>query len=610
MTQSISRNTLTLRSSGLDIRTMAEMLEADFSKEQIKKILDSFDNLFSDYNVVTSTKILSTAIPEMTRKYTSVKKSELAQHLAILLSSQDCVTAYMNLMPLKALDIFRLVFRNIYVSIKACKDIFGRDIATKKKGWGYSYYNAPMEVDPLFSILKCETIGSWSTTVDYLIMPQSIRKAVGFYLRPEPLIVETFDEYTPGKNESLYDTQATIEPLYPLMHTLYINGILEMGKTKVTATTIKRISKQISFVEFFPDSDNKSEKILAATLATSLFCLCATNSLSGRKAIPNPPQEVARNIVKFIRNSTEKAIYFFAGIILNKVYQTMFSSAAMSMFMKSYLDTIKELAADKWLMMEGIENTMRNSDQFPEILMLVNPLQTGSYSVCNDYTGKYLAPFNIIQQLSVPMIHLITAALASLGILEVVYGDPSSGAASPFGSIKALKLTNLGKYAFEAAKEFTSSIAEAGPMFEFDSDRLLMRTLGENNPYEGIIKEYLSPVGDHRFTITPDTFLEGCSDVGDIERKTANFKNLVGDLPPVWDAFLDNLKRKCRNISNAKESFYILTVNPDDDELISLISSDQELRKYTVCAEGYILLVRIGYMEDFIRRMKHFGYLV
>ncbi len=610
MKQSISKNTLTLRSSGSDIQSLAEMIEADFSKEQLKQILESFDPLFHDFNVVTSTMILSTAIPEYTRKYNSVKKAEYARYLAILLSSQDLITAYMDRLPPKAVDIFRSVYHNIYLSLRAAKDIFGRDIATRKKGWGYSYYNAPIEMEPLFSMLRCQAVGSWGSVVDYIVMPSSIRKALRVFMGQRQLSVDTFEDLTPGKDESLYDTTAFVEPLYPVMHTQYISGILEMGKTKVTATTLKRISKQVSFKEFFPDSDNKTERTLASTLATSLYCLYSANSTVGRKAIPEPPQDAARNIVRFLLNYTDKATYFFAGLILNKVYQTMFSSAAMTLFMKNYIETVRDLAADKWLMADGMENTMRNSDSYPDLLMVINPLQTGNYSVCNEYTGKYLAPFNIIQQFTVPLIHHITAALAALGLLEIIYGDPLDSAASPLGSIKALRLTNLGRYAFEITREYTSSIAEAGPMFEFDTERLLMRTLGDKNPYEGIIKDYLTPVGDHRFTITPDKFLEGCTDVRDIERKATNFRNLVGELPPVWNLFLADLKRKAGSITKTPESFYIFNVNPDDSELVSLISTDPVLRDLTICAEGYILLVRLSRIDKFRDRMMQLGYLV
>ena len=606
-----TKQTLTLRSRGSDIQEMAELLEADFSKEQLKKILESLSVLFSSYNIVTSTRILSEYIPEVIRKFTTTKKSDLALSAAIMMASEEFMAVYLNMLPMKVIDVYRLVYNNIYVSFRSAKDIFGRDIGTRKKGWGYSYNSAPMELETAFSLLKSETLGSWSSAVDYVVMPRASRKAMGHYLHPAEHPVVSVATYPLGAGEKIYSTQPIMEPLYPVLHTLYINGTLEMGKTKVTATTIKRISRQVVITEFFPDEKDKNFKNLAATLATSLFCLNASNSLTGRKLVPDSPQKVARNIVSYIRNSSEEILNFFSGLLLSKTYQTIFNHRNFSTLLKTYFTTVSTLACDKWLLGESIENALRNSPDYPDLFLIINPMQSVNYSINNNWTGKYIAPFSIIPQFTVPLIQLLTGALAALGLVELVYTDEPDNAASPLAGIKAVKLTDLGKYALGVTDEYDSTITREGPLFEFDSERLLMRAIGDNNPYEGILRNYLVPVGEHRFKATPERFLEGCRTPRELDKKLNNFRQLSGEnLPDNWKHFIDGLLRKSGCLTPPDHHYFIFTVEPDNTELISVLTSDPELRSMTVCAEGFMLLIREDKYDKFCDRMRKFGYLV
>lgn len=606
----LSKNTITLRSKGADITEMSEMLEADFSKDQLKKILESFQSLFDEYNVVTSTMILSEYIPQIIKKITSTKKAELSHCAAVLLSSPECVRTYLGTFPTRAIDVFRLVDRNVFISFGTARDIYGAEVGQRKKGWGF-YNSTSMDLTPPFTLLKTESFGSWGQSVDYLTMPKSIRPILSPYISPEPLPIITVDNYEPGTGEKIYSTLSEVEPLYPVMHTLYLNGNLEMGRTKVTATTIKRVSRQLTFSEFFPESPEKNLKNLAATLATSVFCLYSIQSVNGRKVIPNPPHVVARRIVSFIRNSSEHTLTFFAGLILSKVYPAMFVTPNFSTALKQYFTALSTYAAEKWLLFESIENHMRNSKDFPSLLFPVNPGQTSNFSVRNDYTGKFIAPFTIISQFTLPVFQLITGALASLGILEMVYTTPSREATSVLGGIKAVRLTPLGRYALGLTEDYDSAGDAKGPMFEFDTDRLIMMTLGDNNPYETILRDYLVPVGEHRFSASAEKFLEGCITPNDLDRKISNFRLLVGDtITPVWTGFLDDLLHKCAHITSPSLQLVAYQIDSSDRELVGILTSDARLRELTVAAEGFMLLVKKENLAAFKERMRKYGYLV
>lgn len=607
----MTEKTIRLRSTGSDINSLSEALGNDFSKEELRNILSSFKSVFTSTQVETSTMILSEKYGELVeKKFTSTKKHEFSLYVAMLLMSDEAMNAYMRSMPSKAADLFRAVYRNIYVSLPAAKDIFGREAATRRKGSGY-FYNNIIETDRWLSMMKYESMGTWGNSFECLTIPSSIRARLGACLTLPAPEITTLSQPVTGNSDILYSTCAEAEPLYPLMHNLYLSGILEMGKSRVTATTLKRISKQVSFKEFFPDESNKALKGLAGTLATSLFCLNASNSLGGRKAVPEPPHVVARQIVSFIRNSSAPILGFFAGLILNKVPQAAMATSNFSLLLKDYFTALKLYARDSWLTTDGLEEYIRNTSSSPRNLFIFNPYQVVNLPIGNEFSGRHLTPASIIPQLTMPLLRMLTGALAALGIVETVYRkDPVDGA-SPLDGIKSFRLTSMGEFAIGLTEEYTSSIISTGPLFEFDDQRLIMRALGDNNPYELIIQNYLEPIGSHRFTTSPEAFLKGCSEMGGLKKKISNFRQLVGDsLPPLWNDFLDNLTSKSRSIKYSDEDYNIFRIDPSDTSLVSAISSDPELRSLTICAEGYLLLVRASDMYRFEARMRQFGYMV
>ncbi len=610
----LSRNTITIRTKGSDITSLARMLEADFSKESLRKILSMFITLFDSCNVVSSTAIVSQKVPEILSRAGS-KKGEIAEILAALLSSRELLELILDDMGKGAVEVYRAVYKDIYLSVSKAEEICGHSIGAPKKnsGW-YSYYSSTtgFELDRDFLMLKCETFDFWTSQSVYLVMPASIRRVLGPLLVPKALDVPVIKEYTPGEGEMLYSVQNLVEPLYPVLHSLYLSGILEMGKSKVTATTLKRISRQASFPEFFPDTQNKTRKNLAGTLMTSIFCLNATNSLSGRKAVADPAHVVAKNIIGFIRNSTAEVLGFYSGLILSKPYQNLFDLPAFSNLIKEYLDILSTYASQDWLMAPGVMAALRNNPDSIRLIIPVNIGQLSHYSIHNVFSGKYLSPFNVITQFTRPLLELLTATLASLGLAEIVYGSPSPDAPSPMNQLKAIRLTPLGRYALGLTDEFSSSLATNGPLFSFDSERLLMQTLGENNPYEVIISKYLTPVGDHRFRATAEKFIDDCLNRKDLERKITNFKILVGDdsLPPLWTAFFNDLLRKSESFRPVTDGYRIFTVNPDDTELVAAITDDPALRDITVCAEGFMLLVKNEHLVRFMDVMRRHGYII
>lgn len=63
-------------------------------------------------------------------------------------------------------------------------------------------------------------------------------------------------------------------------------------------------------------------------------------------------------------------------------------------------------------------------------------------------------------------------------------------------------------------------------------------------------------------------------------------------------------------MTEIKDKYTLLQIPADDKELQRVILTDPEIRKYTLKAEGFILLVRTFYKDKVMKALQKHGYLV
>ena len=147
--------------------------------------------------------------------------------------------------------------------------------------------------------------------------------------------------------------------------------------------------------------------------------------------------------------------------------------------------------------------------------------------------------------------------------------------------------------------------------FELDPERLIIRSLKDPNPYEQLLRDTAEPISRGRFQTSALSFLSGCHSREDVEGKISIFKQFIAnELPPLWEQFFQSLLQHCKPLEEDKASYRHYTLQPDNRELIHLITTDPTLRQLAIRAEGFRLLVRIEDIRKFENQLKKHGYLI
>ena len=153
---------------------------------------------------------------------------------------------------------------------------------------------------------------------------------------------------------------------------------------------------------------------------------------------------------------------------------------------------------------------------------------------------------------------------------------------------------------------------EEGPFFDLDARNLIVRSLGENNPYETLLQDVAIPIGQHRYKLTHASFLNNCKTNEDVVNKIEFFKRFISaELPEIWSEFFDSLMKRCRPLTSiSADKYLVYQLDAGNEELLRLVSTDPVIRENTVRAEGYLLLVKKDSLKQVVARLKYSGYLL
>ena len=86
--------------------------------------------------------------------------------------------------------------------------------------------------------------------------------------------------------------------------------------------------------------------------------------------------------------------------------------------------------------------------------------------------------------------------------------------------------------------------------------------------------------------------------------------HLLYHLPDNWVQFFRDIKKRCKPMKAPKKKYSLLQIPNDDKDLQHIILTDPTIRKYTLKAEGFILLVETTYKSKVVDALKKYGYLI
>jgi hypothetical protein len=203
--------------------------------------------------------------------------------------------------------------------------------------------------------------------------------------------------------------------------------------------------------------------------------------------------------------------------------------------------------------------------------------------------------------------------MAAWGWLDTGCVALKSDDVSPYDSLQYIRLTPLGAYVIGKAKTYTApELPKDEVYFELDPERLIIRSMTDDNPYESLLIDTCTPIGNKRYKMNAETFLARCQQRSDVQAKIDFFKRYIsGDLTPLWAHFFDSLLKRCNPLTPVSSKEYLIyNISPDNQQLIHLLMNDPVLRLLTIRAENYFILIEQKNKTKFDLRLRSLGYLL
>lgn len=377
-------------------------------------------------------------------------------------------------------------------------------------------------------------------------------------------------------------------------------------KGKIGATEMKRAIKLTGLTDFFPAEHKK----ILFTTPTAIAIAIYVNQLKYVKT-HNPAFNVklACDALHLTAGSfiLSNLLPFIGGIKRAELwrYEEMFSS-----YILRYFNLIANTKG--WI---SFEDTYKSMKFFNGGLSYNIPIGNNYFfSRCGIYEKNNYE--SIIEEnsrllLDIPLLKLIACGLSVFGVVDIAYSQIDPKEEIPYAFIRYFRLTEFGEYVFGKKDSYKFDVQQKKePKFDIDNERLIIRSISDNNPFTSFINDIAVGIGANRFQVSSKTMLSSCSSQKDLDEKIGLFKRLVcDDLPQNWQDFFNELRQRIKPLKSAS-NYHIFEIDKNNKPLIELISNDAEIRKLIIKAEGYRILVDTSKYDSFKKLMKSKGYII
>ena len=428
-------------------------------------------------------------------------------------------------------------------------------------------------------------------------------------LFPELMNIEKCEELPDAEAYKTYSGENTIFTVVPIMSSLFDSRQLNLGRNKLPASEVKKTSKLLKLPEFFTD-DNKYFSNICASFVLNFYTIY-------RMDLYNNDMTETQDLLKdLFKNLNEMQEYLMPILLphITGLRKNLFNYCSCGYLINILQSVLKKFHKEEWLPIDKLLFHCRVSPQKTEsqfLLFYCSDLFKAKF--CNDYDGKEIYCDDIIQELTYPYLKAALFMMAAFGFVEIAYKEkPDEGATSYYDTLAYVRLTNLGLYALDIKRKYVRTKEAEIHYFELDTEHLIIKSLVDNNPYESLLSNMSTAISKKMYKVSYESFLNGCEKLQDINSKIDFFKEYISsqDLPDNWVQFFKDIKKRCKPMKAPKKKYSLLQIPTDDKELQHIILTEPTIRKYTLKAEGFILLVETNYKSKVVEALKKYGYLI
>ncbi len=594
------------------LKEWEEGLDSNYTKEALVNMLQQIVAAFPDYIFKMSGEAWPIRLANILIKHNSLLKQQLVEPLAKIFAHPDNREVLLRIMSTGEKVLWQSIMRDFYASSHKADALLGTSVLMDEKS-PHSFWKSP-NATPIGKMCWFHSIlcGPW-TVRRYFYLPPFSRKMLAPLFNDPAADFRNKEKAEKDDKKALlmFDGEADTITILPVIFNLYMQGNLEPGRYRLPTTHVNRAARTLKLGEFLPESAVKTDRNLRAMMLLNTCALALRNMVSVQTADFGQPHDMVRKIV----DRMERHPGVFDGVtlfFLDKSTQRLYEECATASLIHSVLEVLKQTAAGDRIEFTTLLSRLYVHPDTRNILTLLSPRGMNDNSVRNQRSNAIISPSTAVTEAGIPGVLTVVGMLASIGILALEYHPAGEDDPSALWGLVSMRITQLGAYALRITKEYQAPEAMTPEvLFELDSERLLIRALGDTNPYEGMLMEFGTDVGARRYLVTAGQMLAGCNSTGDVERKIANFRRLVAAEPPrVWEEFFETLLARSSCFDTDTESYAIYNVAKDAHDLHDLLATDPELSRMAIRAEGYRILVPLEMRSSFKERLRKAGYLL
>jgi len=520
-------------------------------------------------------------------------------------------------------EIFQMmVWEGASYEAKQLEKRFDVEIVKPVKKYGYGN---PQDIADPFVLFQVRSMYDWRTYhrdysyTYYLSLADSFRRVFKQYLpTPRGYDLVPTERITP--TTFLAENQETACQQVKLYITYINQGNLQYSKStgKLLKSSLTKMAKYCYIEEFYRDPARKNLEYFKTRLIIDFLQGACCD-------IEQAPEKIIKQqVLNFftVENPKGKKLHEFLYHLKGRYYEYNYDKRELRV-KKSLQQIVTTLPLSQWIAIDNLERYCFYRDIY------LNVIEKRSYgndlyfnkSYSDSYGGGY-ERVNITEELYkdallVPFLKTMMFLFATFGILDIAYDVPENPVLrerdkpylSPFDGLRYVRLTPLGAYVLGLASQFTSTVRPQSAAITLDENRLFL-TIDGADPLKAMILEKMADrINEHTYKVSYQSFLKECSTKEEITQKISMFKEHIHEKPPqLWQEFLTGVLEKVNPLVS-KQKMEVFKLKPNKD-LIALIARDEVLKRYTLKAEDYHILIEEKHISKVKKRLEKFGYFI
>jgi hypothetical protein len=550
-----------------------------------------------------------------------LKKPELVNALSSVFSDKHLFHKLLSFLPEDIKKILLLlIWEGGKYHIEKLEKDFNNHITKTKLGLLSGIKSE--DIHDKYLIFQIEKVYNWTSHGNvynyYFFLSDELRK----YLKQHLSFPEEA-ELTPVKEIPedcfIYENKDKIIDQLRLLIGYVQQGHLKISKNKtmILKSSIKEMSERCRLIDFY---DNKYKEL--AYLRTRLIAeLLIYNNITKVE----PSSDFLKDLLTeffYYNNFKKYLLYKLLNHIKGGHYDYGINEREKKV-RQSLKYLFNNLPVLKWISIENIIKYAWYKDIYLEILdksfasRALFFLIKNNKSFQNLYESSNLSSHVYKNIVIVPFLKAVMFLFAAFGIFDIAYSLPENQILqkkdnkylSIYDGLQYVRLTKLGAYVLGRIDDYYIKVEEKFNQIQLDENRLIIYVQEKNTLAQLTLEKIGVPLSKNCYKINHKSFLRKCSTQADILNKIKLFKEHISSNPPdIWQTFLDEIFMKTNPLTyETTKKVFKLNRN---EELISLITQDDILKKYILKAEDYYIIIDSNNLQKIKNRLEHFGFFI